>query len=96
MESPASVAGILSKIFQWLATHWIAILKVIAVGAGVAVAGITIWRYFEVTGRPEVQQITAQAVALTQAMIPIMTMAMMMHLMMTLISMFREMIPRKE
>jgi hypothetical protein len=96
MESPASVAGILSKIFQWLATHWLAILKVVAIAVGVSIAGITIWRYIEVTGRPEVQQVTASVVALTQAMIPMMVTMMMMHLMMSFISMFREMIPRRE
>jgi hypothetical protein len=96
MESPVAIIPILSKIFQWIATHWIAILKAIAVAVGVGIGAVTIWRFIEVTGRPEVQQVTASVVALTQAMIPMMTMMMMMHLMMSLTAMIRELVPRKE
>jgi hypothetical protein len=96
MESPVAIIPILSRIFQWIATHWIAILKAIAVAVGVGIGAVTIWRFIEVTGRPEVQQVTASVVALTQAMIPMMTMMMVMHLMLSFVQMFREMIPRRK
>jgi hypothetical protein len=96
MASPVAITPILSRIFQWLATHWLAILKAIAVAVGVSIAGITIWRYIEVTGRPEVQQVTASVVAITQAVVPLMFNFMLMHLMLTFVQMFREMVPRRE
>jgi hypothetical protein len=96
MESPVPIVGILSRIFHWLATHWLAILKAVAVAVGVGIGAVTIWRFIEVTGRPEVQAMTAQVVAVTQAMIPLMMTMTLMHLMMSLTAMIRELVPRKE
>lgn len=91
-----AIAALLGKLAAWLATNWVMILKLIGIGTAVAVAGTTIWRYIESTGRPEVQQTTATVAMLTQSMIPLMINFMILQLMMSFISMFREMVPRRE
>jgi hypothetical protein len=95
VESPA-IMEILSRIFHWIVTHWIAILKAVAVAVGIGIGVVTVWRYIEATGRPEAQAMVAQIAALTQAIIPIMMTMTLMHLMMTLTTMLRELIPRRK
>jgi hypothetical protein len=91
--SPA-LGAVLGKVFVWLASNWLNLIKVfLAVGVGVGV-GSTIFQYVTALQRPEAQQAMTSAVALVNAMMPLMMYFMMFQLMLTFTSMIREMVPR--
>jgi ACR3 family arsenite efflux pump ArsB len=94
MTASPELGAVLSRVFEWLARNWLNLIRVfLAVGVGVGV-GFTIFQYITALQRPEVQQTVVSAVALVNAMMPLMMYFMMFQLMLTFTSMIREMVPR--